>query len=103
MNSGNNGKNSKAKRSLRNRVVRAVFASAESMGVSDRDMIEGLAEQVISRLAPALPGWEHLTPDVKTPIEESQIMSIARSILAREALKHLSRSWRRRKRHRSEL
>ena len=84
MNNGNNGKNSKAERSLRNRVARAIFASAESMGISDREMIEGLADQVIERLdhVPTLPGMEHLAPIIRRPVHETEIKSIARSILA---------------------
>ncbi len=82
--SNGNGKNSKAERSLRNRVARAIFASAESMGISDRDMIEGLADQVIERLdrVPTLPGMEHLAPEIRRPVQEMEIRSIAKSILA---------------------
>lgn len=84
MSSGNNGKNSKAERALRNKVVQAMFASAESMGISDREMIEGLADQVIARLnrVPTLPGMEHLAPEIRRPVQETEIRSIARSILA---------------------
>jgi len=84
MSNGNNGKNSKAERTLHNRVVRAIFASADTMGISDRDMIEGLADQVIERLdrIPTLPGLEHLAPEIKRPVPETEIRSMARSILA---------------------
>ena len=84
MKHGNNGKNSKEERSLRNRVARAIFASAESMGISDRDMIEGIADQVIERLGrvPTLPGWEDIAPEKRMPVQEKEIRSIARSILA---------------------
>ena len=77
-------KNSKVERSLRNRVARAIFASAESMGISDREMIEGLADQVMERLdhVPTLPGLEHLAPEIRRPVHETEIRSIARSILA---------------------
>ena len=34
----------------RDRVARAVFAAAESMGISDRERIEQLTSQVIERL-----------------------------------------------------
>ncbi len=83
MGSGN-GRNWKAERALRNRVARAVFASAESMGISDREMVEELADQVISRLdrVPTLPGMEDLAPALRRPIDETEIQSIARSILA---------------------
>ena len=68
---------------MRNKVARAVFASAESMGISDRDMIEGLADQVIERLyrVPTLPGMEDLAPEIKRPVPEAEIRSIAKSIL----------------------
>ena len=84
MSSGNIGKNSKVERSLRNRVARAIFASAESMGISDREMIEGLADQVMGRLdrVPTLPGMEHPAPEIRRPVQETEIRSIARSILA---------------------
>ena len=34
----------------RNRVARAIFAAAESMGMSDRQLIDRLTAQVIERL-----------------------------------------------------
>ncbi|MEE8470270.1 MAG: hypothetical protein V3S51_02965, partial [Dehalococcoidia bacterium] len=82
MSIGDNGKNNKAERALRNRVVRAVFASAESMGISDREMIEALAEQVIARLdrIPTLPGMEGLAPQIRMPVQDTEIESIARNI-----------------------
>ncbi len=60
--SSDNGKNSKAERLLRNRIARTIFTYAESMGISDREVIEQLTDQVIERLehVPALPGMEHL-------------------------------------------
>ena len=69
---------------MRNRVARAIFASAESMGISDREMVEGLADQVMERLdrVPTLPGLEHLAPEIRRPVHETEIRSIARSILA---------------------
>jgi ribonucleoside-diphosphate reductase alpha chain len=53
------------------------------MGISDRDMIEGLADQVIERLdrVPTLPGMEHLAPEIIRPIPETEIRSIAKDIL----------------------
>ena len=84
MSDGSNGKNSKATRALRNRVVRAIFASAESMGISDREMIEGLADQVFGRLdrVPTLPGMEDLATEIRRPVEDIEIRSIASEILA---------------------
>jgi ribonucleoside-diphosphate reductase alpha chain len=54
------------------------------MGISDREMIEELAEKVISRLdrVPTLPGMEDLAPQVRRPVDETEIQSIARSLLA---------------------
>ncbi len=77
-------RNSKAERQLKNRVARAVFAAAESLGLSDRDLVEQLAEQVIGRLerSQPLPGMEHLAPQVpKRPISEAAIKALARELL----------------------
>jgi ribonucleoside-diphosphate reductase alpha chain len=83
MANGNNKRN-KVERLLRNRVARAIFDSAESMGISDREIVEGIADQVIARLdrVPTLPGLEHLAPEIRRPVHETEIRSIARSILA---------------------
>ena len=47
-----------------NRIAKAIFAAAESMGITDRELLEELAGQAIQRLEPkpALPGMEHLVP-----------------------------------------
>lgn len=84
MSSGNNGKSSKAERALRNKVARAVFASAESMGIADREMVEGLADQVIARLdrIPPLPGMEDLAPEIRQPVHRTEIESILTNILS---------------------
>jgi ribonucleoside-diphosphate reductase alpha chain len=81
--SSDNGKNSKAERLLRNRIARTVFTYAEAMGISDRDVIEQLTDQVIERLEPVppLPGWEELTPVTKRPVQDTEIQSMIRSIL----------------------
>jgi ribonucleoside-diphosphate reductase alpha chain len=81
--SGDNGKNSRAERLLRNRIARTVFTYAEAMGISDRDVIEQLTDQVIERLEPVppLPGWENLTPVTKRPVQDVEIQSMVRSIL----------------------
>ena len=69
---------------MRNKIARAVFASAESMGISDRNIIEGLADQVIARLdrVPTLPGMEDLAPQIKRPVQKTEIESIVTGILA---------------------
>ena len=49
----------------RTQIARAIFTAAESMGMSDRQLIERLTSQVIERLEqpqPLLPGMEHLVP-----------------------------------------
>jgi len=49
-------------------LARAIFAAAESMGMSDRHQIEQLTGQVIERLEtpPPLPGMEDLVPTAPT-------------------------------------
>ena len=80
----NNGKNAKAERLLRNRIARTIFAYAESIGISDRDIIEQLTDRVIERLehVPTLPGMEHLTPITRRPVQDTEIQSMVRNILA---------------------
>jgi len=81
--SSDNGKNSKADRLLRNRIARTIFTYAESMGISDREVIEQLTDQVIDSLEhiPVLPGMEHLTPITRRPVQDTEIQSMVRSIL----------------------
>jgi ribonucleoside-diphosphate reductase alpha chain len=81
--SSNNGKNSKAERLLRNKIARAVFTYAETLGISDRGELEQLTDQVLERLEPnsPLPGLEDLAPVTRRPVQDSEIQSIARSIL----------------------
>ena len=81
---GSDGRISKAERTLRNKVVRAVFSSAESMGISNREKVEELADQVIGRLdrAPTLPGLEDFAPQVTMPVHETEIESLVTNILA---------------------
>jgi ribonucleoside-diphosphate reductase alpha chain len=68
-----------------NRIARAIFAAAESMGITDRELLEKLTGQVIQRLEPkpALPGMEHLIPrqDKQKP-SASQIEIAVKEILA---------------------
>ncbi|MEW6034038.1 MAG: vitamin B12-dependent ribonucleotide reductase [Chloroflexota bacterium] len=56
------GKKQRLKPIDTNRVVRAIFATAESMGLSDRQMLEQLTSQVLERLelSQPLPGMEDL-------------------------------------------
>jgi ribonucleoside-diphosphate reductase alpha chain len=78
-----NGKNSRAERLLRNRIARTIFIYAESMGISDRELIEQLTDQVIDQLehVPALPGMEHLAPITRRPVQDTEIQAMVRSIL----------------------
>jgi len=83
----------------RNRVARAIFAAAESMGMSDRQHIDRLTAQVIEQLEKqqdanrpsALPGMEHLVPkskEKKRLPSDSEIMAVVEEILAKEERKH---------------
>src|SRR4030043_12812 len=69
-----------------NRIARAVFAAAESIGITDRKLLEELTGQVIQRLEsrPALPGMEHLVPmqEEKQPLSASQIEVAVKEILS---------------------
>lgn len=55
------GKRQKPRPVDSNSVVRAIFSSAESMGITDRNMLEKLTGQVMNRLdlVKPLPGMEH--------------------------------------------
>jgi len=57
-------KNSDQKIASQHRIARAIFAAAESMGITDRKLLEELTGQVIQRLetSPTLPGMEELVP-----------------------------------------
>ncbi|MFC1963346.1 vitamin B12-dependent ribonucleotide reductase [Chloroflexota bacterium] len=83
MNSNNGGKDDQ-ERLMRNKVARAIFSAADSVGISDRVMIEQLTDQVINRLENRpLPGMEHLVPKMKRrPIADAEIQSLVKSILA---------------------
>lgn len=55
----------RSKQSLdRNRVARAVFETAESVGITDRQLLEQLVQEAIWRLerSQPLPGMEELAP-----------------------------------------
>ena len=82
MNNGNHEQKVN-ERALRNKVARAVFAAAESEGISDRETIEHLTNQVIDHLelVPTLPGLEHLIPTQRRPIQAAEIQSMVRSII----------------------
>jgi len=68
----------------RDRVARAVFAAAESMGISDRKLLEKFTEQVSQRLevAQPFPGMEEFVPrQTKHPVSSSQIQAMVKEIL----------------------
>jgi ribonucleoside-diphosphate reductase alpha chain len=68
-----------------NRIARAIFAAAESIGITDRKLLEELTGQVIQRLEsrPVLPGMEHLVPrQEKQAPSTSQIEVALKEILA---------------------
>jgi ribonucleoside-diphosphate reductase alpha chain len=68
-----------------NRIARAIFAAAESMGITDRKLLEELTAQLIQRLGtnPILPGMEHLVPVHETQVpSDFQIEVAVKEILA---------------------
>lgn len=87
--------------SVRNYVAKTVFTFTQTMGLTDRNEIEGLTELVISRLEknmsteektrkkptePVFPGMEHLmTPVVPKPPDKDKIENIVNEILAEKA------------------
>jgi ribonucleoside-diphosphate reductase alpha chain len=79
----------------RDRVARAVFAAAESMGISDRKLLERFTEQVSQRLEVAhpLPGMEALVPrQTKQPVSSSQIRAMVKEILTADEFSPQARS-----------
>jgi len=68
----------------RDKVARAVFAAAESMGITDRNMLESFTGQVMQRLEGIrpLPGMEEfVSPRRKYPISSSQLQAIVSEVL----------------------
>jgi ribonucleoside-diphosphate reductase alpha chain len=79
----------------RDRVVQAVFAAAESMGISDRKLLEKFTEQVSQRLEVAhpFPGMEKLVPrQTKQPVSSSQIRAMVKEILTADEFSPQARS-----------
>jgi ribonucleoside-diphosphate reductase alpha chain len=79
----------------RDRVARAVFAAAESMGISDRKLLEKFTEQVSQRLevAQPFPGMEELVPrQTKQPVSSSQIRAMVKEILTADEFSPQARS-----------
>ncbi|MFO7996696.1 MAG: vitamin B12-dependent ribonucleotide reductase [Dehalococcoidia bacterium] len=68
----------------RDRIARAVFAAAESMGMSDRKLLEKFTEQVSQRLevAQPFPGMEEFVSERNAqPVSPSQIRAMVKRIL----------------------
>ena len=88
--------NQSADKPLINRtyIAKAIFAAAESMGMSDRQQIEQLTNQVIERLEQPqplpepLPGMEHLVVKPRRPQRrlptDAEIQAMVKEILAGE-------------------
>ena len=67
------------------RIARAVFIAAESMGVTDRRMLEQLTEQVSERLkvAQPLPGMEKLvSPRTAHAVSSSQLQALVSEVMS---------------------
>jgi len=81
---GQTKKPNRVKFTSRDKVARAVFAAAESMGISDRKMLEGFTGQVMQRLEATqpLPGMEEFVlSHRKHPISSSQLQAIVSEVL----------------------
>jgi ribonucleoside-diphosphate reductase alpha chain len=79
----------------RDKVAQAVFAAAESMGISDRKLLEKFTEQVSQRLEVAhpFPGMEELVPrQAKQPVSSSQIRAMVKEILTADEFSPQARS-----------
>jgi ribonucleoside-diphosphate reductase alpha chain len=79
----------------RDRVARAVFAAAESMGISDRKLLERFTEQVSQRLEVAhpFPGMEEFVPQqTKQSASSSQILALVKEILTADEFSPQARS-----------
>jgi len=77
------------------RIAKAVFAAAESMGISDRNLLERFTEQVSQRLEVShpLPGMEKLVPlRTKQSVSSSQIQTMVKEILAADEFTPEARS-----------
>jgi len=78
----------------RTQIARAIFSAAESMGISDRKLIEVITDKVIERLEPrSLPGMEDLLSEPKNKPRRlpsvTEIQSMVKDILASEEKQEL--------------
>jgi ribonucleoside-diphosphate reductase alpha chain len=74
----------------RTQVARSIFSAAEAMGISDRERIEGIIDQVIERLEQrSLPGMEDLVSNLKGRPRHLpsvlEIQSMVKEILTEES------------------
>jgi len=79
----------------RDKIARAVFAAAESMGITDRKLLEKFTEQVSQRLEVAhpFPGMEELvTRQTKQPLSSSRIRAMVKEILTADEFSPQARS-----------
>lgn len=77
-------KSARAKSIDQNRIVKAVFAAGEAMGITDRGMLEKFTEQVVERLrlTQPLPGMEKfVAQQIKQSVSESQLQAVISEIL----------------------
>ncbi len=78
-------KASQVKFITRDNIARAVFTAAESMGVTDREMLEQLTEQVSKRLkvAQPLPGMEKfISPQTRQRVSTPQLKVIVSEVMS---------------------
>jgi len=77
----------------RTQIARTIFSAAESMGISDRERIENIIDEVIDRMEPrSLPGMEDLIETRNIPARVpsvSEIQSMVKDILAAEEFESL--------------
>jgi ribonucleoside-diphosphate reductase alpha chain len=79
----------------RDKVAQAVFAAAESMGISDRKLLEKFTEQVSQRLGVTqpFPGMEGLVfQQAKQPVSSSEIREMVKEILTADEFSPQARS-----------
>jgi ribonucleoside-diphosphate reductase alpha chain len=79
----------------RDRVAQAVFAAGESMGISDRKLLEKFTEQVSQRLEvaqpfPSMAGLVHR--QTRQPVSSSQIQAMVKEILTADEFSPQARS-----------
>jgi ribonucleotide reductase alpha subunit len=79
----------------RHRVAQAVFAAGESMGISDRKLLERFTEQVSQRLEVAhpFPGMEELVPrQTKQSVSSSRIREMVQEMVTVDEFSPQARS-----------